>query len=345
MGVTVMKCILVGPGSVGGTVAVLMREAGFDLSVVCVNDEVAHKISTEGYKLTGKKGDHCVKIPAYGSIDQLTEKYDICIIATKIHSMPMLAEKMLPYLKDDSLVVCMQNGIVTEKLSAVVGAHRTVSVMIGFGATAKSLTEVEMTSTGEMFIGMPQGQHSDKLEYLRKMYDSVLPTKISKNITEELFSKLIINSCINSCCGIAGIPLGKLLDDARARSVFLGIAKEGILVAKAQKLKVPAYNGLLEYRMLLISDAAWYNAIIKFVVRMFGKLKYSSVKPSLLQSLEKGEKTEIEIFNGFISAEGKKYGVATPFNDLIVKLIHEIEDGTRPISLDNLSEFNTLLKK
>lgn len=339
-----MKTILVGPGSVGGTAAVLMKEAGYDISVVCVNDEVASKISTEGYKLTGAKGDHCVKIPAFGSIDQLTEKYDICIIATKVHSMPILAEKMLPHIKDDALVVCMQNGIVTERLSAVVGAHRTVSVMIGFGATAKSLTEVEMTSTGEFYIGMPKGQSSPKLEYLRKMYDSILPTKISSDITRELFSKLIINSCINATCGIAGNTLGIVLDDPRAREVFINIATEGFYVSRAMGLKVPPYNGILDYRFLLISKSNAYKSLVKAVFRAFGKLKYSSVKPSLLQSLERGEKTEIDIFNGYISEKGKQYNVATPYNDLIVKLIREIENGEREISMDNLKEFDCLAK-
>lgn len=339
-----MKIILVGPGSVGGTAAVLMKEAGYDISVVCTKEDTAKKISTEGFKLTGAKGDHCVKIPAFSSIDQLTEKYDICIIATKVQPMPMIAEQMLPHIKDDALVVCMQNGIVTERLSKIVGANRTVSVMIGFGATAKSPTEVEMTSTGNFYIGMPKGQSSPKLEYLRKMYDSVLPTKISTDITRELYSKLIINSCINSTCGIAGDTLGVVLDNSKAREVFINIATEGFLVSRAMGLKVPPYNGILDYRFLLISKSKPYKAIVKTVFRLFGKLKYSSVKPSLLQSLEKGQKTEVDIFNGYISEKGKEYGVATPYNDLIVKLIKEIEDGKRKISMDNLNEFDCLAR-
>ena len=71
---------------------------------------------------------------------------------------------------------------------------------------------------------------------------------------------------------------------------------------------------------------------------MVGKL-YSDVKPSTLQSIEAGEKTEIDILNGFFVENGDKYGVDTPVNDLLVKMIHEIEEGKRKCTPDNLAEF------
>ena len=334
-----MRCILVGPGSVGGTVATLIKEAGFDLTVVCIDQATADKVSNEGYKLTGVLGEHLVKIPAIAGIDKVEGTYDICIIATKVHSMPKLAELMLPHLNPDSIVMCMQNGIVVDRLAAVVGKERTVGCMIGFGATAKSLTEVEVTSSGKFYIGMADGSKPDKLLYLQKMMSSVLPTDLSDNIVERLFSKLIINSCINSCCGITCLTLGTLLEQRAARDLFLGIALEATYVSKAMKLKVPPYAGILDYNMLLISDSALWKKVLKAVFYAIGKGKYGKVKPSLLQSLEKGEKTEIDIFNGYIAEMGKKYNVVTPRNDLIVKMIREIENGERKISVENLKEF------
>ena len=91
-------------------------------------------------------------------------------------------------------------------------------------------------------------------------------------------------------------------------------------------------------QLLALGNNKVYNGICKAVVSMVGKL-YSDVKPSTLQSLEKGELTEIDILNGYFVANGNKYGVATPVNTKLVQMIHEIEEGKREMTSDNLAEF------
>ena len=331
-----MRSVLIGPGAIGGTVATLVTEAGFDLDVVCSNEKTAQKLREEGFHLTGFNGEHRVKLKAYASIDELEGEYDICIIATKVHVMPALAEKMLPYLKDDSLVVCMQNGICIDMLAAVVGESRAVGCMIGFGATMLAKGEVNMTSGGEFIIGMNKGCGSPKLEYLQKMMSAVLPTKITDNIVGSLFSKLIINCCINSLGAATGSTLGLTLKNPKARDIFLGIAKEGITVAQKMGIKVPPFNGILEYRLLLVSDWGPYRSLLKTIFRIIGTLKYSDVKVSMLQSLERGEKTEIDILNGYIAKKGAECGVPTPVNSQVAQIIRDIEQGKRSMTMDNL---------
>ena len=331
-----MRSVLIGPGAIGGTVAALVTEAGFDLDVVCSNEKTAQKLREDGFHLTGFKGEHRVRLKAYASTDELEGEYDICIIATKVHVMPDLAEKMLPHLKEDSLVVCMQNGVCLDLLTAVVGEKRAVGCMIGFGATMLDKGEVNMTSGGEFVIGMSAGYGSPKLEYLKKMLDTVLPTKITDNIIGSLFSKLIINSCINSLGAATGSTLGVILKNPRARNIFLSIAKEGILLAKKMGIKVPPFNGILEYRLLLVSDWGPYKSLLKTIFRLVGTLKYSDVKVSMLQSLERGEKTEIDIFNGYIAKKGEEYGVPTPVNAQVAQVIRDIEQGKRAMTMDNL---------
>ncbi|MDR1630334.1 MAG: 2-dehydropantoate 2-reductase [Oscillospiraceae bacterium] len=333
-----MRSVLIGPGAIGGTLATLITEAGFQLDVVDKDEASAKKLSEEGFHLIGARGEHRVKLHTIPSLEALEGQYDICIIATKYFFMPDLAGKMLPYLKEDSIVVAMQNGICIDMLADVVGKNRAVGCMIGFGATMTALGEVNMTSKGEFIIGMSEGYSSDKLEYFKKMMDSVLPTAITDNIVGALYSKLIINSCINSLGAATGKTLGEVLKHLQARNIFLAIAREGISVAKKMGLKVPPYNGILEYRMLLVSNAAFYNSIVKTLFRLIGSLKYGKVKVSMLQSLERGEKTEIDIFNGYIARKGKEVGVPTPVNDQITQMIKDIETGKRPIAVSNLND-------
>lgn len=334
-----MRTVLIGLGSIGGTVAAMAKVGGYDIDVVVNGEEKAELIRENGFKLTGAHGEHTVTFNTFGSVDALEGEYDICIIATKYQQMPEIAKAMLPHLKEDSLVVCMQNGILVRSLADVVGEERAVGIMIGFGATRKSTCEVEMTSLGEFYIGMLGGRTPEKLNELKALLSACLPTEIDSDIEARLYSKLIINSCINSLAGITGKPLGQLVDNNTACEVFLEITREAMRTAKKMGMKVPKYGKLLEYRMLMLMDNKIYNSVCSVVVKLVSKAKYKDVRPSTLQSLEAGQKTEIDIMNGLISKYGRENGVPTPVNDRLTQMIKEIENGERKICIENLDEF------
>ncbi len=334
-----MKTIVVGAGAIGGTVAVLLKSAGYDVSIMCHSEKSKEIIERKGFNLRGAKGYFHVKFNCYNDVSQFgDEKFDIVIIATKYDHMAECAEMMLPFVAEGGLVVGMQNGILTEELGEIVGRNKVVGCMIGFGATRNDVNDVTMTSKGEFYVGMLDGQKNRILEVFAEMLKSVLPTKISMDIKRQQYSKLIINSCINAVAGITGKTLGEILKDGRARDLFLNIAREGMAVAKAMKINVPKYGAVLEYKMLALGNNKVYNAACKAVIMMVGKL-YSDVKPSTLQSLEKGDLTEIDVLNGYFAVNGDKYNVPTPVNHKLVEMIHQIEKGERQMSSDNLAEF------
>jgi len=50
-------------------------------------------------------------------------------------------------------------------------------------------------------------------------------------------------------------------------------------------------------------------------------------KTSMLQDIEAGRKTEVEIFGGKVVEMGKKYQVPTPVNETILRIIKVIESN------------------
>jgi 2-dehydropantoate 2-reductase len=58
----------------------------------------------------------------------------------------------------------------------------------------------------------------------------------------------------------------------------------------------------------------------------------------MLQDLEKGKKTEVDFINGSICEYGRMYQVPTPVNDKVVKIIHEIENGTKKCGIENVKD-------
>lgn len=332
-----MKIVLVGAGSIGGTTAVMLREGGCDIDIVEANAQRAEKIRTQGISITGALGEHTQKFTVYNSTAELCGIYDVCIIATKYFALGAVAEQMIPFVKADGLFVSMQNGICTKILADAVGKDKAVGCMIGFGATMKPNGDVNVTSSGELKIGRVNGVIDDKIKELARIYCSVLPTKAVDNIDAQLYSKLIINSCINSIAPLTGETVGVMLSDSRAKDIFLEIAREATYVAKAMGLRVPPYAKVLNYNLLLLTKAKWYRAICKLLVTIVGK-KFGDVRPSTLQSLDRGEKTEIDIFNGYIVRMGKESGVPTPVNEQIWQFIKKIENGEEKSSMDNLGK-------
>lgn len=338
-----MKTLLVGAGAIGGTIAVYTKKAGYDVRILCHSESTKNKIESEGFKIKGALGENVEKFTCYCSPEEIgDEKFDIVIIATKYSAMADAAKMILPLINEDSVVVGMQNGICTAELAEIVGAKRAVGCMLGFGATRISANEVDMTSKGEMVIGMPNGYTCDNLEKLNEMLGKVLPTKISSDIRREQYSKLIINSCINATAALTGKTLGVVIDDRRARNLFMGIAREGMRVAEGMGMDVPTYPPALNYKLMMKADNKVWNTGVRYIIWLVSKM-YGNVKPSTLQSLERGELTEIDIFNGYFARKGAEYGVKTPINSLITKMIHEIEEGKRKIGMENLDEFKGLI--
>jgi 2-dehydropantoate 2-reductase len=61
-------------------------------------------------------------------------------------------------------------------------------------------------------------------------------------------------------------------------------------------------------------------------------------RPSMLQDLEAGRPTEIDVVNGGVATHGRTSGVPTPLNDLAVDLVHAMERGERDRAPEVLDE-------
>ncbi|MBI5570747.1 MAG: 2-dehydropantoate 2-reductase [Desulfomonile tiedjei] len=330
--------VIVGAGAIGGSTAAFLADAGWDPELVCKHRETVDLAATRGLHVFGVKGEKFARVRAVKEISDLSRAADVVLLATKANDCTDAARKLLPVLRDDSVVVSLQNGICEDAIAEIVGRDRVVGCVVGWGATMHGPAELEVTSPGEFVVGNIDGRTDDRLPFLKELLDAAQPTRISGNIMGELYSKLIINSCINSLGVIAGLELGKLLAIAKVRRIFVGLMREAMAVAAASGIKVePAAGGKLDFYRFLDGESLFSNLKRHLVVRMIG-LKYRRIRSSSLQSLERGRLTEIDYLNGYVCSRAAQYGVPTPLNDAVVEVIKEIEARRRPITPDNLDD-------
>lgn len=319
--------LVIGAGAVGGITAAVLKKHNYNVNLVSKYQEITDISNTKGLHIFGHCGDHRVKVPAVARVVDIKIQPDYVFIATKALDMPQAAKDILPFLHEDARVISMQNGIVEEELASIVGTERTVGSSVGWGATMHENGKLEMTSGGEFVIGYLDRPEDEKLKHIQEMLSHIVPVTISDHILSDLYSKLIINSCVSSLGAICGQTLGKMLGQRKVRIIFLRIIREAIDVAKAMKLVVKPYAGRLNYYALLKQSSVRQHLFLM----AFG-FKYRKLRSSSLQSLLRGRKTEVLYFNGFIVDKGKEFEVSTPVNVSITKMIQEIEDKKREIT-------------
>jgi len=330
------RILVVGAGAVGGIIAAILAREQNDIWLVAKHPELAERISNEGIDVSGYCGNFSMKVPAVADAADLSGKFDYVFMATKADALVKAAREILPFIHDQSRVVSMQNGICEEALASVVGRMRTIGCVVGWGGTMIAPGKVEMTSGGEFVIGNWDREQDEKLKEVAGILRPILPTESSHKIISHLYSKLIINSCISTLGAISGLFLGDMLTRQYIRNIFIEIIREAIAVADAMELEVKPYAGKLDYyRFLKPGMLASFKR--HMTIRVIG-FKYRKLKSSSLQSLERGKKTEIDFFNGYISSKGKEYGVNTPVNIKLTRMVREIENGIRAISVNSLKE-------
>jgi 2-dehydropantoate 2-reductase len=207
------RICVIGAGAIGGVVAAILTREGHNVQLVTKYPELADKISKTGIQVSGHCGDFTIRIPSVAGPGDLDGVYDYVLIATKAEALLSVATEILPYINENSRVVSMQNGICEEILAGVVGEERTVGCVVAWDGTMHEPGKVEMTSDGEFILGNWNRAEDNELKELARMLKHVASTRISEHILSELYSKLIINSCITTLGAVCGLYLGECLQE------------------------------------------------------------------------------------------------------------------------------------
>jgi 2-dehydropantoate 2-reductase len=210
---------------------------------------------------------------------------------------------------------------------------------VGWGATWVSHGVSMLTSEPDKMtydVGELDGVISDRLKKVAEILSLSAQAEITTNLPGARWTKLLINATFSGMSAALGCSFGDIMDDGKALSCVAHIANETIGVINKLGITMEPIQGH-DLRMLAFSDKA--GMISKFPIYKAVYGPHRSLKASMLQDLEKGNKTEIDAINGVISIWGKKLDVATPINDQVVEIIKGIEAGHYTYTFENLDLF------
>jgi 2-dehydropantoate 2-reductase len=337
------RSMLMGCGAVGGVVAAGLLRAGHTLAIVTHNGQITEAINAGGLQVTTPEGQWTVPATAHTHLDGVQGPFDAVHLAMKGTEVEQAAQDVEGSLSPAGYVVTLQNGVVEDRVGAILGRQRVVGALVGWGATMHSPGVYEMTSRGELVVGELDGQVTPRVERLKATLDAAAPVTISTNIYGVLWSKLAINCVVTALGAVTGQLLGEMLQHGANRRLALSIISEVVDVAQAHGISLEPVAGTLDLRRLYVPAGRRQagfrpNLIPKHALILAVGLKFRRLKSSMLQSLERGRRPEVDSINGYVVDMGRAKGVPVPVNAALLEMVHEVEAGVRPIRPENLRE-------
>jgi 2-dehydropantoate 2-reductase len=218
--------VVLGAGAIGSLYAAKLA-ARHDVTVVGRAAHVA-AIERDGLRVIGKESFTC-RIRAVTSMATL-EPRTLVLLTTKVNGNRAAAESIADAVLDDTVVLCVQNGLHGEAIvKSVLGTRCVVlRAITQCGAIFREPGVVDFKIGGETYVeASPRsGAIADLLTA------SGLDGRIRETIAVEVWRKLIFNCVINPITSITGGDVGSIADP-RLDPVKRLVIDECLRVARA----------------------------------------------------------------------------------------------------------------
>ena len=322
----IRRIAVLGAGAIGSVVGGMLTKAGHDVTLVDQWPEHVQAMKSIGLRLSGTCGEHVVPVRALHlhELQSVDAPFDAVFLAVKSYDTDWAAQLAGQYLEPgDGVVVDFQNGINDERVAAIVGRERTLGCVIAISAGIYEAGHAIRTDTGLVgfYVGELDGRETPRAQQLARVLGAVAPTKVTTNLWGQRWSKLAVNCMGNALAGLSGLGSAELRLEPGPRRVSIHLGAEVVRVGRAHGHTIEPLIGGIDAQRIV--DAAEGRGLAEVEADLAAEAKRrTGGRPSLLQDVMKRRRTEVDFLNGHVSAEGRKTGVPTPFNDAIVAAVH-----------------------
>lgn len=240
--------------------------------------------------------------------EENTPPSDLIIVAVKHHHLEEAIRDISNRVGDDTLILSVMNGIESEEqIGAAYGREKVLfAVAVGIDAVRQENC-VTFSQQGKLFFGEARNPNlTERVKGVQYLLDQAgISYEIPDDMIRILWWKFMINVGLNQVSAILGAPYSVFQRSQVAKELIKSAMMEVITVAK------PAGVNLSE------EDIQDFYSFLPSLS--------PDGKTSMLQDIEAKRKTEVEMFAGKVIELGKKYGIPTPVNQTLYKLIKVIE--------------------
>ena len=312
-----MRVLVFGAGAVGGFLGARLASAGHNVVVVARPATVA-AIRAEGLRVVGRS--ELVTHPEASESIPPTLRFDVVLLTVKGPALADAGHAIARSLADPSLLVAWQNGLGVEAPLAA-GLREggwdqplrwVVRAVNSYGLTLESPGVVRHAGDGEVLLpDAGPGARADGAKQAAELLRSAqLNVRQVASFERELWRKALVNAAINPVTADHGILNGRLLHDP-----WRGQAEA--LLREAQRAAALAGQEF--------SDAEADQELWRVVRATAGN------RSSMLQDVERGRTTEIDLISGYLLEVARRAGVELPATQRAIDRIRTRERSGRGI--------------
>lgn len=238
-------------------------------------------------------------------------KADLIIIATKFDGLNDVIKNIKNFVYDDTVILSLLNGVTSEKIIAkTYGREKLLySYFIGHSAIrdGRNITHDDVNT---IVYGSENSNDFENVERIQDFFEQAgINYLIPDDIIHSLWLKYMLNVSANQTTAILRMNFGEMLENDKCMDFAINVMKEVQAIAKAEGVRntESMINETIEHLHTMIPEG----------------------KTSMLQDVEAGRKTEVEMFAGTVIKLGKEFGIPTPYNKIIkemIEIIHRQQD-------------------
>jgi 2-dehydropantoate 2-reductase len=330
--------LVVGAGAIGGVTAAKMSGEVRRATVLDANEEHVERMRDPGLLMDDLGEERRVQLEAHADPAELDGPFDFALITLKA---PHLESALEPLLERGLVetFVSLGNGLVQERIAGIVGEESLIWGTVEWGSTNLGPGRLARTTRGPFIIGEPDGSVRERTRLLAEALGTVDEARVTENIRGQVWSKLLVNSAFSGLGAVSGLLYREVVADPDGKEAALALWREGYDVGMAQNLELEEVLGVPADALVVRGpeDRERADEALEVAMEQAG-----ATKASMLQDLERGIKTEVDVINGGVVKKGREHGVETPLNSRVVELVHAMERGERRPGRDAFGELRVL---
>ncbi|WGS41259.1 2-dehydropantoate 2-reductase [Burkholderia sp. JSH-S8] len=306
-----MKIAILGAGAMGSLFGGLLAEAGEAVTLIDVDDAHLDAIRRDGLRIENDRGDR--RVPALRAVrpDAAAlahgEPFDLLIVFTKsVHTRAALGG-VRALLTPHTSVLTLQNGLGNvETLREFVPIERILVGVTTWPADVAGPGHVRSHGDGAIRMMSADGTARPGASAAADALSRAgLACTLDEDVWAAIWEKVAFNAALNTLCAVTGCTVDQLGARDDGPRLALAIAAETAAVARAKGIAV---------------DAARIAAKVRHAIDA-----HRGHRPSMLQDVLAGRRTEIESINGAVVAAARETGVAVPHTDTLLGLVRLID--------------------
>jgi len=303
IGEKINKVAIIGAGAVGGYF--IQRLSQFDpecLSVIA-GAERGRRLKRKGLIINGKYHELKVVGP-----QEINRAFDLIIVAVKFHHLDQVINDIIDAVASKTIILSVMNGLGSEeRIGSVFGMERILyGSIVGISACKKG-NEITFSEKTKVYFGERKNcKISDHVRLVQDLFEKAsIKYEIPVDMIRNLWWKFMINVGINQVEAVTGMP--------RYATQLYQEAKELMFSAMEEVIAIANFVGIDLNKQDMDS---WHDFLMK---------QAPEAKTSMLQDIQRNRKTEVDIFSGKVRELGIKYGITTPVNDTLYRIIKVLE--------------------